>query len=314
MIMKRFFFTAIAALCAAATMAAQDMSQATDTYNNGASSLSLGDNEGALAYFQQALTLGEACGEEGADIVNDCKDIIPKIYLQIAKDKIGADDFDNAIVQLQKAIETAKGYSNNQETIDEATDLIPKVYLSKANNMLNDKKFAEAAELYKQVISLDPANGMAFLRLGMAYGAAGNIAEAENAYLEAAKNGQESNAYKQLSNIYVKLAAANLKAKKYDDAITNAVKSNEYQENATALKVAGQAASQLNKNDDAIKYFEKYIEISPNAKDGSAICCTIAVLAQQSGNKEKAIEYYQKIVSDPQYGTTAKQQLEALMK
>ena len=40
--------------------------------------------------------------------------------------------------------------------------------------------------------------------------------------------------------------------------------------------------------------------------------CTIAVLYQQAGNKEKAKEYYLKIENDAQYGATAKEQLKTL--
>ena len=96
------------------------------------------------------------------------------------------------------------------------------------------------------------------------------------------------------------------------DAIANADKSNAYLENATAMKVAGTAASQLKKNEDAIKYLEKYLELSPNAKDAAQMKYTIAATAQVLGDKAKAREYYQQILSDPKFGPTAKQQLEAL--
>ena len=95
--MKRFFLTLTAVVLAAGTMAAQDMAQATETYNNGAMSLQMGDNASALAYFEQALAMGEACGEEGTDLVNNCKDIIPQVTLAIAKDMIQADNYDGAV-------------------------------------------------------------------------------------------------------------------------------------------------------------------------------------------------------------------------
>ena len=86
--MKKFFLSLAAVALAAGSMAAQDMAQATETYNNGAMSLQMGDNTSALAYFEQALTMGEACGEEGTELVNNCKDIIPLVTLAIAKDLI----------------------------------------------------------------------------------------------------------------------------------------------------------------------------------------------------------------------------------
>ena len=117
---------------------------------------------------------------------------------------------------------------------------------------------------------------------------------------------------KQLSSTYVKQAAAFLKVKKYQEAVDAALKSYDYQENATAMKVAGTAASQLKKNEDAIKYLEKYLELSPNAKDAAQMIYTIAATAQTMGNKEKAKQYYQKITTDPKFGPTAQQMLQAL--
>lgn len=310
-IMKRFFLIAIATLLAAISVSAQDMATATETYNNGAMALQMGDNAGALTAFRQALSIAEACGEEGADVVNNCKDIIPKLVLAIGKEYAQNKDYDKAIPQLKEAIEVAGEYGN-EDIANDAAALIPQLLMQKANGLLRDKNFAEAVPAYKDVIESDPENGRAYISLGQALTQTGAIAEAEETFLKAAELGQEKDAFKQLSNIYVKIAAAELKAKKYQGAIDAAVKSNGYLENATAYKVAGTAASQLKNNADAINYLEKYLEMSPNAKDANQMCYTIAALSQQLGDKEKAKAYYQKIVADPKFGETAKQQLQTL--
>ena len=309
--MKKIFLMLVAAAMTALTVSAQDIAQATENYNNGAMELQMGNKDAALNYFQTALTMAEALGEEGAEVATNCKNAIPVLMVSIAKDLIKAENFDGAIEQLNKAIEVAEGYGN-ADAAEDAKTLVPQVLMSKAGDMLNAKNFAGAAETYQQVVAADTTNGMAALRLGMALGALGKNAEAENAYLLAARHGQEKNAMKQLSSTYVKQAAAFLKVKKYQEAVDAALKSNEYQENATAMKVAGTAASQLKKNEDAIKYLEKYLELSPNAKDAAQMIYTIAATAQTMGNKEKAKQYYQKITTDPKFGPTAQQMLQAL--
>ena len=268
----------------AVTVSAQDMAQATETYNNGAMALQMGDNAGALAAFQQALSMAEACGEEGADLVSGCKDIIPKIELAIGKDYAQAKDYDKAIPQLKKAIETAKAYGN-ADVENDAAELIPQLLMQKANGLLREKNFAGAAEAYREVLALNPENGRAQLMLGQALSAT-NFDEAVEAFTKAAELGQEKDANKQLSNLFVKRSAAQLKAKNYQGAIDDALKSN--------------------------GYLEKYLELSPNAKDANQMCYTIAALSQILGDKEKAKTYYQKIVADPKFGETAKQQLQAL--
>jgi tetratricopeptide (TPR) repeat protein len=309
--MKKIFLMLAVTAMTAFTMSAQDIAQATENYNNGAMELQMGNKDAALTYFQTALTMAEALGDEGADIVTNCKNTIPVLMASIAKDLVKAENFDGALEQLNKTLEVAESYSN-ADVVEDVKTLIPQVLMSKAGDMLNAKNFAGAAETYQQVVAADTTNGMAALRLGMALGALGKNAEAENAYLLAARHGQEKNAMKQLSSTYVKQAAAFLKVKKYQDAVNAALKSNEYQENATAMKVAGTAASQLKKNEDAIKYLEKYLELSPNAKDAANMKYTIAATAQAMGNNAKAKEYYQQIVNDPKLGAAVKPILDAL--
>ncbi len=292
---------------------AQDMAQATATAQDANSALLLGDNETALAGFQAALTQAEACGEEGAELVSTCKDIIPKIMLSMGKDQIKAKNFDAALEKVNAAIAAAKEYGA-EETLEKAEALVPSIKMSKANELLNAKDFAGAAEAFKGILESDPTNGAAAVRLGAALSASGKVEEAKAAYETAIANGQEKAAAKPLSNIYVKEAQAFLKANKFKEAIEAADKSNSYLENANAYKMAASAATKLGDKAAATEYYEKYLEVAPNAKDANGIICTLAVLYQQAGNKAKAIENYQKIVTDPQYGETAKAQLAALNK
>ena len=308
--MKKIFTFFAAVVMAAGIASAQDINSVTETYNNGAMELEMGNKEAALGYFQAALTAAEALGEEGMQIAENCKNTIPVLMGSIAKDLIKAEQFDAALEQLNKTIEACNTLGT--ASAEEYKSLINQTLMAKGNELINNKDFAGAIEVYSKIMAEDPTNAMASLRLGMAYGATGNTEAAEAAYLVAAENGQEKNAYKQLSNLLVKQAAAVLKTKKYAEAIELAVKSNEYLENATAMKVAGTAASALQKNEEAIQYLEKYLELSPNAKDAAQMKYTIAATAQVMGDKEKAKTYYQQILTDPKFGPTAAEQIKTL--
>ena len=307
--MKKIFMFFAAVAMAAGIASAQDINSVTETYNNGAMELEMGNKEAALGYFQAALAAAEELGEEGMQIADNCKNTIPVLMGSIAKDLIKAEQFDAALEQLNKTIEACNNLGHDAE---EYKSLIKQTLMAKGNDLIDSKNFAAAIEVYNQIMAEDPTNAMASLRLGMAYGATGNTEAAEAAYLVAAENGQEKNAYKQLSNLLVKQAAAVLKTKDYAKAIELAVKSNEYLENATAMKVAGTAASALQKNEEAIQYLEKYLELSPNAKDAAQMKYTIAATAQVMGDKEKAKTYYQQILTDPKFGPTAAEQIKTL--
>ncbi len=309
--MKKLFVTIACAVLAIGSMNAQDLSKATETYNNGATCLSSGDFEGALEAFQQAYTIASSLGEEGQEVADNCKNAIPEVSLNLAKSLAQNDDIDGAVARLNSTVELATEYGN-QSVIDEAKALIPQLLLQKGNDLLNSKDYAGAAATYKQILDADSANGVAALRLGMALGASGDTAGAIEAFTTAAANGQEAAAGKQLGTLYLKNALASLREKDYAAAIDEAVKSNEYSESSTAYQIAGQAAQLSGKNDDAIKYFEKYLELAPNAKNAGQIAYTVGALYQTAGNIEKAKEFYNKTLSDPTYGPEAQKLLDAL--
>ena len=83
--MKKIIIVLASLVLFAGVASAQDMAQATETYNNGAAALQEGNKAQALELFLQALEEGQACGEDGAELVDNCKGIIPTIKLSIAR-------------------------------------------------------------------------------------------------------------------------------------------------------------------------------------------------------------------------------------
>ena len=311
--MKKMILTLAAVILSAGLVSAQDMAQATETAKNANEALVAKDYAKALEGFKEALNLAQACGEEGEELVGTCKSVIPSIVLSIAKNEIKDSKYDEGITGLEEAIKVAEEYGND-DVIGEAASLIPQVKKQKAASLFNDKDYAGAAAVFKEIVEADPEDGASALRLGMALSNTGDKDGAIAAFKQAAEHGQDANAHKQLANIYLKDAQALLKEKKFKEAIAACEESNTFSESANAYKLAASAASQLKDNAKAIGFYEKYLAIAPDAKDANGIITTVAVLYQQSGNKAKAIEYYQKVVNDAQYGATAKQQIEALKK
>ena len=311
--MKKIILTLAAVILSAGLVSAQDMAKATETAQNANEALVAKDYAKALEGFKEALTLAQACGEEGEELVGTCKSVIPSIVLTIAKNAIKDAKYDEGIAQLDEAIKVAEEYEND-DVIGEAATLIPQVKKQKALALYNDKDYAAAAEAYKDILSADPEDGASALRLALALTNLDDKDGAIAAFKQAAEHGQAANANKQLANIYLKDAQQLLKDKKYKEAMAACEESNTFSESANAYKLLASAAAQLKDNSKAISSYEKYLELSPNASDAAGINTTIAVLYQQAGNKAKAIEYYTKVQNDPQYGATAKQQLEALKK
>lgn len=314
--MKKFFVALFIIFSSASLVAAQDMAQVAETYNNAAQALNAGNNLEALAQFQQALDMATALGESGAETVTNCKNVIPTLLLKIAKGYANEQDIATAITYLEKAVEAGTNYGD-EATAKEAKELIQTLSvqgaMAKANDLLNNKDFAGAAAAYKEVIALDAANAVAQLRLGMALGATGDFDGSIAAFQEAMKDeAQADAAKKQISKTYLKKAIGALKAKDNKTALDAAQKSIEFENNANAQKIAGQSALALKQNAIATEAFEAYLALSPNAKDKVQITYQLGTAYQALGDNEKACAYFKEISADPKFGEAARYQITAL--
>ena len=310
--MKKFVLAIASLVLAAGLASAQDMAQATELYNNGATAITMKNWSEALDYFQKALAMGNEIGEEAGELVTNCKNAIPGVALQIAKELINEEKYDEAFTKLEDASKIAEEFGN-EEVTEEAKTLVPQIWLRKGAAAINLKDFETAADSYSKAYALDTTAGKTAFRLGQALGQLGKTEEAVEAFKHAAWNGEDA-AMAQISNLYVKDANVAYKAQKWADAVKAADKANSYAENANAYLIAGQSSQKLNKVADAIKNFEKYLELKPTASNANGITFTVAALYQGQKNNAKALEFYKKVQNDAKFGAQAKQQIAALSK
>ena len=311
--MKKIILSLAAIVLAAGFASAQDMSEATEAAKSANEALVSKDYPTALAGFKTALTMAEACGEDGEELVNTCKGVIPSIILNIAKNQIKEAKYDEGLASLADAIKAGEEYGSD-DVVYNATTLVSQAKKAKANALVKAKDYVGAIAAYKEVLADNPEDGQSALQMGAALNATGDKEGAIAAFEQAMANGQKENAANQLANIFLKDGQALLKEKKFKEALEACEKSNEYKESANAYKLAASAATQLKDNATAIKHYEKYLEVSPDAKDAAAIIFTVGALYQQAGNKAKALENYKKVLTDATYGPQAKPLVESLSK
>ncbi len=303
---SKFLIMAFASLFVFANASAQDLGEATEIYNNAATALNEDKAAEALAGFQKALAMAEAAGEEGAQLVSDCKGIIPKIMIKLGKEAAVAKDFDGAAANLRNAIAKATEYGDT-ESASEAKENLVLIFITEGNSLLNEKKYNEAIAEYEKALAEDAENGMAFLRVGMCKAQLGDADAAIAAFEKAMTLGQEANAKKQLTNVYAKKANADLRAKNNQGALDNAKKALEYGENPNAYTIGGTAAVSLKKWDDAIELLSK-------AKASATVNYNLARSYEAKGNGAKACEYYKLIANDAKLGEFAKAKVATLCK
>ena len=187
--MKKIIIAIAAMVMTAGFVSAQDMAQATELYNNGATAISMENWTEALDCFQKALEMGNTIGEEAQELVANCKKAIPGVSLQIAKDLIKAEKYDEAAAKLDAAAKIAQEYEN-AEVAEEAKELVPKMWLQKGADALKLKDFASAADGFAKSYAIDTTAGKTALYLGQALGQLGKTEEAVEAFQHAAWNGE----------------------------------------------------------------------------------------------------------------------------
>lgn len=303
--MRKFIASLLVVLCTAGICAAQDLEKTTEIYNNAATALNGGNKAEAISLFEQALNAASALGEDGAEIAGQCKDILPKLYISVGKDLAAEKNTDEAAAKLNKAIELATLYGNT-EAAEDAKDVLLQVLMAHGGNLLAQKDFAGAISIYNKILATNPENGTANLRLGMALSQTGKVDDAVAAFQKAMEQGENEAAAKQLSNLYLKKAAACQKVKDFKGALENAQRSTEYVDNASAQKVIGTSASALKQYKTAVDAFEAYLAMSPNAKDRSQIVYQLGDATMKAGDNAKACSYFKEISQDAKFGETAR--------
>ena len=317
-IMKKIFITLVVAMATFGFAKAQDIEAAVNMYNEAGTMLNEGNIAEALPKFLECLDMAKNLGEEASNVVSDCQDIIPKIYMKLAEEAAEASDFDTAIENCRKAVETSTEFNNNDDVYSKAEALIPQVFMAKGSAMINAKNFGEAVNAFKEVVALDSTNTKALMRLGQSYVGNGNVDEAIDVFASAATLGEgtnvEKDAKKQISNCYLKKAVACQKAKDNRGCMENAQKSAEAMDSPNAEKLIGVSALNLKQFDVAINAFEAYLALTPNAPDKNQIIYQLATSYEGRKDRQKACGYYKQIISDPKFGAVAKYKVEEELK
>jgi len=310
-VMRKFILTLAATMAVTAIFAQNDMVTATSKASLAKEFLEEGNYLSAVTGFKEALSIAEGCGEEGLALASTCKDIIPKALTAAARKALQDNDFDSAVSFLADVVSFSGNYGDSEAAVN-AKSLIQKVLVKKAGSLINSGEYDEAVSVCESILQEDPNNGIASLRLGMAQEALGNYWSAVDAYKAAFDNGQEKNAAASLGRCYLTRSIEEFKSNNFTAAVKDAVESGKYVANPQALQIAGSASVRSGDREGAIKYFEEYLGAAPNAENASQVAYSIGALYQESGNSDKAIEYFSKALSDPKYGQDAKKALDAL--
>ncbi len=285
----KLFLTAAVVLFAGSVFA-QDMTQA-------------GNEMEAVKNFKEALKIAQAAGDEGIEMAQGCKDMIPQILMSAAGKMVAAKDYVKAEETYTEALNAATEYGNDAVVANAKTKLA-QIPLQQGNDAYTAGNMDEAIALLQKAVERDGNNAKAHLLLGMAYNKANKDDEAEASLMKARELG-DANAEKVLSGMFVSGANEAMKAKKFNDAIAKAEKALAIGPNPTASLIAGMSAYQA-------KNFNKAITHLVNAPASAQNTYILASCYESAGKKAQACATYKKVLNDGKFGPTAKQKIAKL--
>lgn len=305
--MKRItkLFLTVAVVLFAGSSFAQDITFG-DAFNKGNEAYQAGNALEAVAQFKQALKLAQEAGDEGIEIAENCKDLIPQILLAEAGKNVAAKNYDKAEELFNDALATATEYGN-ADMAKSAKEKLAQIPMAKGADALNSKDFTTAIDCFKKATEQNPQNATAFYYLGAAQNSANMDADAEVSLKKAIELGN-ANAKGMLKNMYmVELSSAN-KAKNFAKVVEAAEKVNALNPDAPDAQASlfGGIAAYNAKN------YTKAINLLKGAGNNANANYYLAMSYDKAGNKKQACVYFKKIVSEAKFAAFAKQKITAL--
>ena len=170
--MKKLMLSLVALTFAMGVSAQSGVAEA---YNNGAAALNAKNYAEAAKLFEQVVEEGMTSENETVlQQVENAKKYVISSYrsLSIAAAKEG--NYDAAIENLNTAIARAEEYGNAKDKTS-LNVMLSKVYQSQGGAAYNEKKWAEAAEIFEKGYAANPRNTQMANWLGTCYCEMGNL-------------------------------------------------------------------------------------------------------------------------------------------
>ena len=164
--MKKLILSLVAL---AGVMSVSAQSGVAEAYNNGAAALNAKNYAEAAKLFEQVVD--EGLTSEDATVlqqVENAKKYVVTCYRNMGMGAAKTGEYDAAVGYLNTAVERAEEYGNAK---DKATlnGLLSKVYQAQGGAAFNEKKYAEAAEIFEKGYAANPRNTQMANWLGTCY-------------------------------------------------------------------------------------------------------------------------------------------------
>lgn len=247
---------------------------------NAALQMASTDIPGAIKAMTDVISLCDKVGADANDLKVNAQKAIPGWQYQIANNYLKDKKIDEAQVALEKCIELATIY-NDEETKDKASKQLSKVYVANGNSLLKAEKTDEALVLFDKAIGSQPTYAKAHFSRGQAYKKKADFEKMKEAMDFAISYGKETGDT---------TSVINAKNVMRDNLVSRASKAVQKGTNDQALNLANSSLTYNDQNKDA--YFILAVAYNKTSKWDNAIEAANKGLALEANSKEKKARFY----------------------
>lgn len=138
-------------------------------FNEGADDINKGEYATAISHLQEVLAMAAIVGNQADDLVSESKKQIPLLNYQVAIGYMKQKDYPNAIPYLEKTVDLATAYENNEEYKTKAMKYLPQLLVGVGLQKLRDENVDEALDNFEQAIKYAPNYAKAYLGKGLVH-------------------------------------------------------------------------------------------------------------------------------------------------
>ena len=299
-------------LVAGALYAQTTLTDVINEFNTGVEKLNNQEYESSVEHFNQVLALAEEVGDEANDIRQKAEEQIPSAYYRQATVFMKRKQYDNAIPYLEKTVEYANMYNNNEEFKQKSLSYLPPLYVMEGNKAWKNDNYDQAHEYFDKALELNEDLHQARQGKGMVYLEEGEIEsmleQFELAKEEArAKNDMETveEINKVINDHFNKIIKEEMEMVDPEDqdytyvieACESAIAANP--ENPRAYYYLALVHNKEIKYDAAIEYAQQALEYETDPVWRSAIYYELGHAYQNVVEYDKACNALQQVVEEP---------------
>ncbi|MFO7668098.1 MAG: tetratricopeptide repeat protein [Bacteroidales bacterium] len=153
----------------AGSLSAQTMTDVINEFNAGVEKVNSQEYDASLEHFNQVIAMAKTVGDSAAELKTNAENLIPASYYKQALLFLKRKQYDNAIPYLEKTIETASQFNNNEESSEKAGKYLMQSYLMEGQRSYKNGTFEVSLAYYDKALALNEELYQAHLGKGMVF-------------------------------------------------------------------------------------------------------------------------------------------------